>query len=400
MWAHELWFDRAHNVYLDWLIASGLLGLALYLSLYFASFIYIIRSNLTLGQKSTLIGLLVGYGIHNFFVFDNQTSYVMFFTFLAFIHSLRDSRRLSLFKISDKPITEDYITVRDYIFVPIIVILLLATVYFVNIRNIQANVRLIDVLRSCSNGGNPSTKYFERALSLDQTTLNQEIREQLIACSINVIASDAISPKTKDEFFILTKTEIDNQIKTTPNDARIYILGSSFFNAIADWNSALPLIMKARELSPYKQTPMLDLAINYINTNKPKEAVEIAKQAYELATDYPLAQSIYVISLINNGEEKKARELFPNSPELFTDQRIISLYMKNKQYDKAISAYKDVLAKNPNDIDIRSRLASAYYVSNQLQKAIEELKVLKTLSPQLNREIDAAIKQIQEGKKF
>jgi O-antigen ligase/protein involved in temperature-dependent protein secretion len=400
MWAHELWFDRAHNVYLDWLIAGGLLGLISYLLLYITSFVYIIKSNLSLGQKSALIALLVGYSIHNVFVFDNQTSYVMFFTFLAFIYSLQPNRRLSIFKVSDKPITEDYITIRDYIFVPIIVVLLLITLYFVNVRNIQANVRLIDVLRSCSNGGNPSTKYFERALSLNQTTLNQEIREQLISCSINVILSDAINPKTKDEFFLLTKAEIDNQIKTTPNDARIYILGSSFFNGIGDWNSALPLILKARELSPMKQTPMLDLAVNYINTNKSKEAVEIAKQAYELAPDYPVAQSVYVISLISNGEEKRARELFPDSPQLFTDQRIISSYLRNKQYDKAITAYRDVLAKNPNDIDARSRLASVYYVSNQLQKAIEELKVLKTLSPQLNREIDAAIKQIEEGKKI
>jgi O-antigen ligase len=209
MWAHELWFDRAHNVYLDWLIAGGLLGLISYLLLYITSFVYIIKSNLSLGQKSALIALLVGYSIHNVFVFDNQTSYVMFFTFLAFIYSLQPNRRLSIFKVSDKPITEDYITIRDYIFVPIIVVLLLITLYFVNVRNIQANVRLIDVLRSCSNGGNPSTKYFERALSLNQTTLNQEIREQLISCSINVILSDAINPKTKDEFFLLTKAEID-----------------------------------------------------------------------------------------------------------------------------------------------------------------------------------------------
>lgn len=400
MWAHELWFDRAHNVYLDWLIAGGLLGLVLYLSLYITSFIYIIRSNLSLGQKSALIALLVGYSIHNVFVFDNQTSYVIFFTFLAFVHSFRQSKILSIFKNSDKPITEDYITVRDYIFVPVIVILLFITLYFVNVRNIQANVRLIDVLRSCSDGGNPSTKYFERALSLNQTTLNQEIREQLISCSINVFASDAISPKTKDEFYIFTKKEIENQISTTPNDARIYILGSSFYNSIGDWASALPLIQKARELSPYKQTPMLDLAINYINTSKPKEAVEIAKKAYELATDYPLAQSVYVMSLINNGEEQKARELFLDKPELFSDQRVIGLYMKNKQYDKAISAYKNVLTKNPNDVDTHSRLASVYYISNQLQKAIEELKVLKTLSPQLNKEIDATIKMIQEGKKL
>ena len=37
MWAHEQWFDRAHNVFLDWLVATGLLGLGFYLLLYFFS---------------------------------------------------------------------------------------------------------------------------------------------------------------------------------------------------------------------------------------------------------------------------------------------------------------------------------------------------------------------------
>ncbi len=398
MWSHEQWFDRAHNVYLDWLIAGGLLGLLLYLSLYVTSLVYVFRSDMSLGQKSALLALIVGYGIHNVFVFDNQTSYVLFFTILAFIYTLRNSKQIGIFKDNDKKVSEDYITVRDYIFVPIVVICFVVVMYFVNIRNIQANVRLIDALRSCSNGGNPSAKFYEKALSYNQTVLNQEIREQLINCSMNVISSESISPQTKNEFFNLTKAEIENQIKETPNDARIYILASSFYNSVGDWASALPMINKARELTPQKQTPMFDLAVNYINTGKPKEAVEIAKKAYELATDYPVAQSVYVVALINNGEEKKAKELFPNNPELFSDQRVISIYMKNKQYDKAIVAYKEVLKKTPNDADIRSRLASVYYISNQMQNAIAELKVLKTLSPQLNKEIDTVIKQIEEGK--
>ncbi len=34
MWSQEQWFDRAHNVFLDWLVASGIVGLIAYVALF------------------------------------------------------------------------------------------------------------------------------------------------------------------------------------------------------------------------------------------------------------------------------------------------------------------------------------------------------------------------------
>lgn len=400
MWKHEQWFDRAHNVFLDWLVATGLLGLAFYLSLYIISLVYIIKSNLDLGQKSILIALLVAYGIHNIFVFDNQTSYVMFMIFLAYIHSMGDNKLPSWLKNNGKPVSEDYITVVNYIFVPIISVLFIVGFYFINVRNIQANTRLIEALRDCSGGNITSTKSFEKALSLNQTTVNQETREQLISCSINVISSNKVASQLKNDFYNLTKKEIDKQIISTPKDARIYVLAGSFFNSIGDWNTALPYIENARKFSPEKQSVAFDLAVNYINTGKSKEALDIIKSAYESAPDYPEAQSFYVAALIDNNQESKARELFPNNPDLFTHQRVIGIYIKNKQYDKVISVYKELLAKDPKDIQTRSYLVAAYIKNNQNYLAIQELKKIKeiTLDTELKKQVDSAIKQIEEGK--
>jgi len=397
MWAHEQWFDRAHSVYLDWLVSAGVVGLVLYLSLYVLSLIYIMKSELSLTKKSLLVALLVGYSIHNIFVFDNQTSYVMFFTFLAYVHSLKSGKLLKVFRSSDKKISEDYIVVRDYIFVPVIALVFITGFYFVNVRNLQANTRLITALRSCS-GGIPTTKTFESVLKLNQTTLNQETREQLISCSINVISSDKVSDKTKGEFYELTKKEVEEQIKDSPNDARIYVLAGSFFNSINDWGNSLSYLEKARTLTPGKQAVAFDLVVNYINTNKPQDAVDIAKSAYESAPEYPVAQTVYVLALINNNEEKKAHEIFPDRPDLFSDQRIVSIYMRKGQYSKAIAIYKEMLAKDPKDVQTRSYLASAYLQSKQNWLAIQELKTIKENSPELRLQIDEAIKSIEEGK--
>ena len=398
MYGQEQWFDRAHSVYLDWLTASGLLGLLAYLALYVISLFYIWKSDLTIGQKSMFVALLTAYGIHNVFVFDNQTSYVMFFTVLAFIHSFKSGKICTWLGSSSKQVSEDYIVVRDYIFVPVIVIAFAVLFYFVNIRNIQANTRLITALRSCSGNSTPIASLFSDALSLNQTTESQEIREQLITCAENVLTSNNMPSQTKKEFYDLSKSEINKQIASTPNDARIYVLGGSLFNSVGDWATALPLLEKAHQLTPGKQSVDFDLATNYMNTGRSVDAVNITKIAYESAVDYALAKTAYVTALINNGQEDTAHKLFPNNPELFTDQRVISTYMKNKQYDKAIAIYKELLTQTPEDLQTRFYLAVAYLSDKENSLAIEQLKTIEDKSPQTKAQIDPIIQQVEAGK--
>ncbi len=90
MYAQEPWFDRAHNVFFDWLIVGGILGLLAYLSL-FATAIYLLWFRIgtwSVTSKSILTGLLAGYFFQNLFVFDNLISYIMFFSVIGYIHSI------------------------------------------------------------------------------------------------------------------------------------------------------------------------------------------------------------------------------------------------------------------------------------------------------------------------
>lgn len=397
MWAHEQWFDRAHSVFIDWLVAGGLIGFISYLSLYLFALIYIIKSHLHIGQKSILIGLLVGYGIHNIFVFDNQTSYIMFFTVLAFIHSFLPGKVPKFLHDTKRHVSEDYITVRDYIFVPIIVILLGTSLYFINIRPIQANTGLIAALRSCSDVKTLSTKTFEKVFDLDQTVANQETLEQLYSCSGNVLRSQLPQEK-KIEFYNLTKTEIEKQASTTPNDARLYILAGNFFDSIGDWSTGTAYLEKAHKLSPTKQSIASELALNYLNIGKSTEAIEIAGKAYESDMENYKARTSYIITLIYTGEEKKAIEIFGKNPEFFEDEQVINAYVTLKQYDKAIALYKSIMLKNPNEQRNYSALASIYLMNGQKAKSIETIKIAGDKFPEIKKQADAIIKQIEEGK--
>jgi O-antigen ligase len=85
LYSREPWFDRAHNVFVDWLVAGGILGLISYMLIYVFSFMYLFKYA-TFHDKVYLGALLTAYAVFSFFVFDNLMSYVFFFTIIAYIH--------------------------------------------------------------------------------------------------------------------------------------------------------------------------------------------------------------------------------------------------------------------------------------------------------------------------
>ncbi|HEY4494532.1 MAG TPA: O-antigen ligase family protein [Candidatus Paceibacterota bacterium] len=397
MWNQEQWFDRAHSVFLDWLVAGGLLGLLSYILLFVLAFIYVWKSSLTFGEKCVFTGLFAAYAVHNIFVFDNLISYILFFTTLGFVHSESSASSIRFLQIGDNQ-SENKIIVRDYIYVPIIILLFLATLYFVNIRVIQANKRLITAMSYCSGNATPSADLYARALKMDQYTAKQEIREQLINCANGVISSGYPEP-LKNSFYNLVKIEVENQIKDTPNDARIYVLAGSFYNNIRDFTSAESLLLKAKELSPKKQSIIFELASVYMNTpGKEKEALALMKEAYESAPENGTSKIGYIATLILTGNEKEALTLFGSDPDLFLDERIISVYARLKEYNKVINAYEALIKKDPTKITLYGSLATAYVLKRDREGALHVLREALKKFPEAKTQIEEAIKQVETGK--
>jgi tetratricopeptide (TPR) repeat protein len=394
MWSQEQWFDRAHSVYLDWLVAAGVVGLLVYLSLYVFALIYIWKSSLTFAEKCVMTGLFVGYAIHNVFVFDNIASYMIFFTLLGFAHTLSESRSIKFLEASDQK-TENQIVVRDYIFAPVAVIAFVLIFYFVNVRPIQANHRLIAGLVGCSGSNTPSTVPFEKALALNQYVANQEIREQVMNCAANVLGS-GLPQDLKQSFYNLALSQIDAQIKAAPNDARAYVLGGTFLSGIGNEGS-IPLLTRALELSPNKQSIMVELGSAYLNLGKTKEGFEVLRNAFELAPENTSARSAYITALIMGGDEKKAQEI-AGDVKIDSDAQFLNAYIRLKRYDRVIAIYKNLVAQDPNNIQYQGGLAAAYFENGQKSLALAQLEMMKEKFPIQKDQIEAAINQVKNGK--
>ncbi len=406
MWNQEQWFDRVHNVYLDWLVAGGLIGFLLYLSLFVLALISVWKSEFSLHEKAVLIGLIVAYGIHNIFVFDNLASYVFFFSILGFIHFVQNGATLQWIEKRIHLNKENFVIVRDYAVAPVLLILFVVTLYFINVRPLQANHRLVDSLRGCSSSTpvNPvaASDLYKKALSLDQTMANQEIREQLLSCG-SIVANSGATNEQKQNFLNFLSEQVDTHIASAPDDARMYVLAGFFFNSIGQIGKAMPLLLKAHELTPRKQSVDFQLAAAYINTASTDptnldKALALFKEAYEGDPTYDMARNSYLSTLIALGKEDEAKKIFGTDPSLYENAQVARVYASIKNYTKSIALYKKLLEKDPKSLDLAISLAQVQYTAGLKYDTVLTLQKLVQEHPELKAQIEQSIKDIQAGK--
>ncbi|MBC7981579.1 O-antigen ligase family protein [Candidatus Parcubacteria bacterium] len=297
MYAQEQWFDRSHNVFMDWLIAAGVLGLVGYLSLFGIAlyFIFSKESKFTIIEKSIWLGLLASYFIHNIFVFDNLSSYVLFFLILGYINDRHTHDRHE--KPYAEPLSENQ--VNNIILISILSLLALSYVSYQTIlKPYTQNIELIGILRGTQTKGISATidKDFENVLQINPTG-KFEAFEQLAGFLPKVAADTRTSTTTKQNMFMLYKKIVDAYDKEISDDARYNYFVSNTYRAIGLSAPALAYITKAYDLSPTKQTFAYSKAIVLMDDDDVIGAVALLKKAYEDAPENITAYGYYVGTL-------------------------------------------------------------------------------------------------------
>ena len=323
MFRLEPWFDRAHNIFLDWLVAGGLVGLIAYMFLYF-SMLYLIwwRSpSLSYTEKSIITGLIAAYFFHNFFVFDHLISYILFFSLLAYVHHVNESG-----SSWDRVITP----IQSRVALPIITMLLISGIYFINIKPIIANTSLLEAFKIIQTSGdmNVAAENYRKAYEWSYLGRTEVIEHT--AANTAVILTSNISIEEKNAFFsfvrdAITKQEEDKSLET---DARYQLLAGSFFSTTGLLEEALAHLNKAQELMPNKQQVYFEIGSAYINNEKPLLALEAFKRAYDLAPEYFDAKQAYLLGAIYAGDRTTENEMLGK----FTEGELVL-------YDKIINAY-------------------------------------------------------------
>ncbi len=396
----EAWFDRVHNIVMDWLIAGGVIGTIAYFSILLSAVYYLFYRPLrgegdntfSVVERGILLGLLVGYTAHNMFVFDNIVSYIFYGTILGYIYSRVGVSvpQIEKWKVSTRVI--------EQVAMPVVGVVLVATLYFVNVPGIQAAGDIIKAFRTTDP--EEMLKWFETALARDSFG-NQEIREQMTQKVQGLLQAQGVPEELKQRAFKRVEEELLKQAVEKPGDARVHVFISSFYRMTNNMEPAIAQLAIARSLSPNKQLIIYEQGLAQLQKQEYAKATEFFKQAYDLGPQFDESRIYYAMSAVYSGQLGLVDELIttPEQKKAFAlnDLAVQAVY-KAKMYTRLIEMFYLQIAQNPEDPQVRTNLAYVLNETGDTEGAIATLNKAGEDIPSFKEQANAFIASILNEK--
>ncbi|HLD28554.1 MAG TPA: O-antigen ligase family protein, partial [Patescibacteria group bacterium] len=373
IYRHEgsvVWFDRAHNLIFDRLVAGGILGLGSYLAFLILPFCYLWRYYFKKAEHKNKYFLPVvfslialAYFIQNLFIFEALVIYVPLFMVLAFVGLYAPYYQVRIF---------DRLSFRVVVAL-IWLVAIIPIVYLVNVKPLQANMELFSILVGKDAKVEQKIDLFKSLLARD-TYGNQEYRKQLhffledfkndldTTIKNNPEQVEKIinqySP-TIIELSNFTKAQINRQIEENPYSASNYLLAMKYNNFVFTRIKRFDILAEntklfnqAKTLSPKRQHIYFELGYTYLHLAQALKTTgqdDLAQEAYQVA----ISQFEFALSLNDHNFESYKQLIFAN---------ILAGYNES-----AINLY--TLAKNTgvavNEITVLSQIiATAEFADN------------------------------------
>ncbi|MGM0629017.1 MAG: O-antigen ligase family protein, partial [Patescibacteria group bacterium] len=459
MFDREEWFDRAHNIFLEWGVAGGFTGMLLYTAIFLSAVILLWRSREIDGNvRAVFIGLLVAHATQNFFVFENITSYVFFATFLGFAAAVTSQRQVGA--VTDSPLIP-YRQVKTVV-LPAVVIFVLLVTYSVHIKTIQSNMMIIDGMRgfNCGvqvkkldwEGLNANSlrqieksqcgKYLPDDLSLRSSSgqgysqkdvldhvlggsldLFREAREKSLvgrqesAEMLSVRAGDFLGQGQEGEIrkkvFEETEDIMSEAVEEASKKTRPLVFLGHFYLMAGANDKAAETLESALSTAPKRQYIMLLLADAYNRLGEHQKALEISKEAHELDPSFKEPVIKYAVSARYLGDEEKVSEILEPLPEseVIFEEALLEPFLRNEEYEKVLEKreerldflYSNLSAKreNLNENELKNvsreyeRLIGTYLQLDRKTEAVETAEQAAERFPQLEQAAESVIKEME-----
>ena len=411
LWKQEPWFDRAHNIIFDWLISSGILGFLAYWSIWGAAVYVLIKGYkkniFTSLEVALFAGLFGAYAFHNLFVFDNLTSYYLFFSVLGYIHFRHQSDQIKD-KEQLKEMPNQEIGLSHYFLITASFLAMVFSLYFINFKPYLAGRQLLNTLGALrSQGLNVDfiLKEFDKVFAY-KTFGTSEAREQLGGYAEQISQVPQISNKDKMKVFAKAINEMESQIKEAPRDARGYLFLSSLYTKANRPDDSLKTALKALELSPAKQQIFFIIADIYLSSGQYEKAFEILKKVYDSDPTYHEATKNLAIAAILTDRQNYAEELFASAKKIHggfvytmkTGFQVLNAYARAGNYEKVKEIWLYRIKDEPNNAQYRVNLAATYLQLGQRNNAVGELEKAAELNPEFKQQAEYFINEIKAGR--
>ena len=277
----EIWFDRAHNTVFDTLVASGIIGLLSYLSIFLAVFYALWRkyfkNKLDFWSAGVFSVLLIAYFIQNFTVFDMVSSYMMLFLVLGFISYLVTSSRQeeTVFKFP-----------RPLLSIGLLILFLFSFNRFV-IQPALVDNYIIQVFGSSSSSQRValSEKLFD--LSPLGRYQSRELLSNNTVKNINNRANNGMSDEDIRKELVFMAGELEKSTQESPLNYRCWLKLGEFYNFYSKFDASKTIeaeraLDQAIKLSPNNQQGYWALAQTRSYQGDLQASYALAEKALEL----------------------------------------------------------------------------------------------------------------------
>ncbi len=392
LYQQEQWFDRAHNAFMDWMTAGGVPAFLLYIGLFVSAITLLWRSSeLSRPERIALTAALVGYAVHNLFVFDNIYSYIYFFAILALIDS---QVARPIVRCEERPVigAEDAITYA----LPIAAVVALALVWTVNVPGMEVATKLITALTPAAAGVSGNLAVF-KDLADHPAFAVQEVREQIVSFAASVAQSKDATDIEKGQATALAVGEMQKQVAAYPSDAREYLELSYAYRAIGDSASALKEVKTAQKLSPQKEVIFIEAGGIEWGQGDFKAAQADFASAYALAPKFRDLATYAAAGDIGVGDLSGADIILQRAYGTTTvDSDVLaSAYYHAKAWSRLVAIWNMRAHAEGATAQMWFGLAAAQYAAGDSAGAITTIHIAVAKFPDAASAGAAAIAQIQ-----
>ena len=280
----RMWFDKAHNQYIDYLVEGGMAGLILYLIFLAVPFFYLKKIKENYNQKiSLLITLgLVSNLIFLFFNFDTIASLLLYFIYLAFIYFLTHQSKNMVPKI------------KYHYFLPVFgTILMIICLFYLIWQPLVANRQLKNIYSGYQNNI-PVSQIVELAMSIDKLAPQYRQDLSLVLATIVERSTWSLEDKALGLQIVLFYSQQASQQHIL--DAKIHYLVA---NTYLHLGSTMGSLYDLEQAMVYYQNIIPQLT----NKDRPDMIYNLVQTYYELSLLDPENKSDYqnqALDLLNN----------------------------------------------------------------------------------------------------
>ena len=290
----QIWFDRAHNVFFEISVTSGIFGILTYLSLFIFAFWFLFkhyREDPENNKRTFIIffALLVAYFFQNLFVFDTLGTYISFYSILAFIVFLQFAPKAPDKKIKIQKGSQPQYELgsANSAIATVLVIGLIFSSYFFVFKPARANLDITESLRAVMEQRFSDVLDNYKKVIDAGTYANEEARQKLGEAMIQFRGEEGISDEAKQRGFRFAVDELRKSIELAPQDARNYLFLMAVYNNFPANDPGLReevirLGKEALKLSPTRPQIYFEMGQAAYSLGRLAEGISYFEKAVEL----------------------------------------------------------------------------------------------------------------------